>query len=466
MTSFRYELPTTGAIAFHDFCIDPTNVHNVHLADATTARASVRAVLKENKRMDGDKDHLRVIKALDDYLPHIYGILACVATDDLTLRHEPQFSWRSTLSSNLLNTSPRVNFIGLHADLAFTLLTYAFALSNLSNSVVVSLGSYELDRHIADADRRAKDERLNFAVTLLCRASGVFSHVAEVVLIDWVKANGNTQGKPPDVTKEVVTALSKLALADAQTLAIRKLMSKSAFDSTFSPGPPLPRSHPSPALIAKLYLHNASLYGSARSLAKTPGSKAATHPDGGGGDGGDGEVSADLRKYLARETALATALSHKWLGVDAGERERNGEAVAFLSWAKEELAAGRENRAKVAASLGKGKGADAKRERVAEEIERVQSFLANYKRQNDMIHFLPVPSTSELQSLIPAGVSAVAPKPFQPPTPAFGPGSIEYVAREAAGLTISTVDVESDDKKEDDSPHQKPANYALAGQYF
>jgi len=103
---------------------------------------------------------------------------------------------------------------------------------------------------------------------------------------------------------------------------------------------------------------------------------------------------------------------------------------------------------------------------VAEEIERVQAFLANYKRQNDMIHFLPVPPTSELQSLIPAGVPAIAPKPFQPPTPAFGPGSVEYVARKAAGLTVATVDVDLDDEKEDDSLQQKPANYAMAGQYF
>lgn len=183
--------------------------------------------------------------------------------------------------------------------------------------------------------------------------------------------------------------MNRLALADAQTLAIRKLMSKSAFDSTLSPGPPLPRSHPAPALIAKLYLHNASLYDSARSLAKTPGSKAATsHLDGGGGEGTDGgEVSSDLRKYLGRNVAFSNALAHKWLGVDAGEHERVGEAVAYLSWAKEELVTGRESRAKAAASLGKSKGNEmgSKREKVAEEIDRVQAFLGNYKRQNDMV---------------------------------------------------------------------------------
>ena len=60
-----------------------------------------------------------------------------------------------------------------------------------------------------------------------------------------------------------------MSLADAQTLAIRKLLSKSAYDSTLSPGPPLPKSHPSPALLAKLYLECHALYSSAYALVST-----------------------------------------------------------------------------------------------------------------------------------------------------------------------------------------------------
>jgi hypothetical protein len=61
---FVYELPTTGALSFNDFCIDRENVYTVELADATAARANVRAVLKENKRAD-EKDYLRIVKVLD-----------------------------------------------------------------------------------------------------------------------------------------------------------------------------------------------------------------------------------------------------------------------------------------------------------------------------------------------------------------------------------------------------------------
>jgi hypothetical protein len=122
----------------------------------------------------------------------------------------PVFSWRTTLSANIFNTSPRLNVPTLHADLASSLLVYAFALSNLARGVVMALGGYEHERGISDAERRAKDEKLNFAVTLLCRASGVFSCVSETVLLAWDSENENV-GRPLDLNRDVNNALSKCA---------------------------------------------------------------------------------------------------------------------------------------------------------------------------------------------------------------------------------------------------------------
>ena len=119
------------------------------------------------------------------------------------------FSWRSTLSTNVFDSSPRRSVPSLHADLAFTLLTYAFVLSNLARSTVASLGNYEVERAISDAERKTKDEKLNFAVTLLCRASGVFKHLSETVLPEWEKSGSIPQTRPPDVTQQVTNALSK-----------------------------------------------------------------------------------------------------------------------------------------------------------------------------------------------------------------------------------------------------------------
>lgn len=104
--------------------------------------------------------------------------------------------------------SPRIALASLHADLASSLLTYAFALSNFARVTVASLGSYEYDRAISEIERKAKDEKLNFAVTMLCRASGIFTYVSEKVLLDWDKGEGASV-RPPDLRKEVNAALAK-----------------------------------------------------------------------------------------------------------------------------------------------------------------------------------------------------------------------------------------------------------------
>ena len=126
------------------------------------------------------------------------------------------FSWRTTLSSTLFHTQPRLALPTLSTDLIFTSLTYAFALSNLSRAVVDSLGSYEIQRAILDAERKTKDERLGFAVTLLCRAAGVFEWIAKEGITRWesererlARHGGGWISRPPDFSKEVVVALSK-----------------------------------------------------------------------------------------------------------------------------------------------------------------------------------------------------------------------------------------------------------------
>jgi hypothetical protein len=174
-----------------------------------------------------------------------------------------------------------------------------------------------------------------------------------------------------------------MALADAQSLAIRKLLSKSAYDSTITPGPPLPTSHPSPALIAKLHLECASLYSSARSLAMTP-SSSKSKGKGNIPSGADAEVSADLRRYLADEGFFHGALARKWLGIDAGENggtSKGGEAVAFLAWAKKEL----EELKDGGRGLGIGKEKKERKDKVLEELDSVTVFWKYYKKLNDSV---------------------------------------------------------------------------------
>ncbi|QRV79408.1 vacuolar protein sorting-associated protein BRO1 [Ceratobasidium sp. AG-Ba] len=428
MSGYVYELPTTGALSFSELCTDISGSYVAQLANATEARANVRTVLKASKRTDtSERDYLKVVK-----------MSIC----------QPIFSWRTTLSTHTLGTEPpRLDVHGLHAELAFILLTTAYALSNLSAASVASLGTYERDRSLPDAERRTKDDKLTFAIKLLCRAAGIFTHVAQVVIPEWSKSPAASSGaRPPDLTKDVVSALAKLALADAQSLTVRKLLTRSAAQSALSPGPPLPRGHPEPSLVAKLTLHTASLYASGRSLADTAGRKT---------------VSQDVRKYLEDEAALSVALAHKWLGVEAGEAGKTGEAIGYLKWAKGELEALKEGRLAKFKKGGGGADAKMKKERSVEELENVGMFLKSYQKVNDSVNFQPVLSSSALQSLIPAGIPVAEEKVYEPPMPAFGPGTPDYVARH-----IEKLGTEDGTAAETPEPKEDEREYGLKGSYF
>lgn len=359
----------------------------------------------------------------------------------------------------MFNKSQKLALSGVHADYAFTLLTYAFALSNLSNSTVLSLGTYEHDHAISDTERKTKEEQLNVAVGFLCKASGIFSFISDSVLPEWQvhRAGGPPVrfNKPPELNREVVMALARMSLADAQTLAIRKLLSKSAYDSNVTPGPPLPTSHPSPALIAKLHLECASLYSSARSLAKTAGSSKSPE--------GQEEVSTDLRKYLADEAAFHGALSRKWLGVDAGEnggRAKGGEAVEFLRWAKKDLEDLKDSGKGVSLGKAEKEKKGQKKEKVLDELAKVTVFYKHYKKMNDSLHFQPVPSQNDLQTRIPTGRLAIAARRFTPPAPSFGPGSVDYIRKQAEQMEIARENGSS--RTDEPAPEPSASSYAGA----
>ena len=200
-------------------------------------------------------------------------------------------------------------------------------------------------------------------------------------------------------------------MADAEKLAIRRLMSKSIMvaQATITPGPPLPRSHPSPSLLSKLYMNVNTLYESARALGKTVGTQ---QPNGaqrilstikrdkpampgslvrsdssGSAEQSDG-ISQELRTYLSDGRAFSSSLAYKWLGVDAGENGGNskiGDALGWLTLAKSGLSS-LQGRSKSILSIKKGKVERAKRkDRILEELDDIEGFIKAYKRINDTV---------------------------------------------------------------------------------
>jgi hypothetical protein len=355
----------------------------------------------------------------------------------------------------------------------YSVLTYGYALSNLSRVLSLGLGFYELDPGISEQERRAQDEKLTFPITLLCRASGVFEYAAGKLLTLWEHSSqGLPAARPVDLTREVCTALSKMALADAQTLAIRKLMSKASYDSVITHGPPLPKSQ---SLIAKLHLECAELYSSAKSLAKSVSasgdtSRSISSSIGGATGTGINQVSMELRRYLTDEARLHGALAKKWMGVDAGEvgGKRGGEAVGWLLWAKSEM-----EELKDGGASGSGVGSSREKEirelrkvKVKKELEAIGTFLKHYKKMNDSVSFEPVPTQADLQARIPTGKMAVAAKPFDAPVPAFGPGSLSYVQAQVEEIVLEAEGNEASSPVCDSASPIIPRSYAGEGAYF
>jgi hypothetical protein len=170
------------------------------------------------------------------------------------------------------------------------------------------------------------------------------------------------------------------------------------------PGPPLPSNHPSPTLLAKLYLHVTRLYNSSRALFKAHASDPSSsttrrlfrsdkieEPD-----SAEGGLLAGFKRYLKKEALLSQALAHKWLGVDAGENgkgARVGEAICLCKSAQSRLQDMEDGalREKMK-GFGIGKSNEKRKEerkarkgRVERDLEDVIAWVKSYTRQNDTV---------------------------------------------------------------------------------
>jgi len=77
--------------------------------------------------------------------------------------------------------------------------------------------------------------------------------------------------------------------------------------------------------------------------------------------------------------------------------------------------------------------------------------------------FQPVPKQQDLQARIPTGILAVHAKPYTPPAPAFGPGSVEYTCLQAEALALGDDDSSGNEAVDSST---SPRTYAGAGSYF
>lgn len=302
-------------------------------------------------------------------------------------------------------------------------------------------------------------------------------------------------------------------MAEAEALALRRLLSKAAADIALSPGPPLPRSHPSPALLSKLQLNIHTLLDTALQHTAPPSSSSAsksklyfkksTASDSSSGSSNSQEVWPEWRHHLRRLTLLSAARSHKWLGVEAGEATRAdvGAAIAWLKLAQTELSdLASPKLSSLASRAQKGSNFSQTKAVISAELDRIQAFYKVYRKMNDTVSlrsplaiswnmaksdpsfqqvmFQPVPPSNTLLSAVPSGRAALQKRVYQPPEPAFLVSSERQLPEAAApdlttlSLQDSSKDSDSSDENEEDvssddsSEGPNVSKYALAERYY
>ncbi|CAH1767468.1 11501_t:CDS:2 [Entrophospora sp. SA101] len=210
--SFVYSIPTTGSISFSEFLLDQDKLYLNGISEATAQRGRVRAVLKEANKTEGPIDYTKIIKTVDDYLPYLLAIVDCLECGQLKLKKEIETSWRCSLTDSVLNKKkkPRVSCKGIYYELIFTLLTYGYTCSDWATSIIER-----------QTNKDEMDLKLRQAADLLRKASGIFAYITENISPRW---ENPPNSRPLDVLTEISTSLSKIALADASSIAIRKAL--------------------------------------------------------------------------------------------------------------------------------------------------------------------------------------------------------------------------------------------------
>ncbi|KAI8075326.1 BRO1 domain-containing protein [Gongronella butleri] len=375
--SYQFSLPTTGAVSFGDFF---EGGYTSELSDASAQRGRLRTVLKGLKKESQDaRDLTGVINTIDDYLPYLLAIVNCLESDELQIKTTAfETSWRSTLSDHIIHTgsnAPRIIGAGIHYELIFVLLTYAYATSLQGSEYVHAIQQIQ-------ADSTAPAMTYNKAADALNTAAGIFLYVADQVI---PKAQHAKKDAPVETLRDVAVALSKMTLADAQSVAINKALC---------------HGNLSKSLAAKLYLGVAGQYEMAYGLISSVK-----------------EVTSELKKYLLDGTLFYKAMAKKYLALDAHDNQKMGVAVGFLRECKADLKSVQQLSLSKPHQMRKSTAVAA---RALKEEESVNDLLQRFNLINDTVSYQSVPTRQDLQRMIPSGRSVLEMKPYIPPSPIFG----------------------------------------------
>lgn len=219
-----HDLATSRAIAYSDHL--HTSKWAAEITKTTEKRSRLQQTVKsvvEQKSTESAKtktsallsqrEWIKIVQSIDDYLPYLFGMYDCIKSDDVLLKGELLFAWKDTLSSS--SSSNNTTLPGIQYELLSSLNLHAKALCNFAASLVANLGSYETTdaSTLTEEDRKKKEDRLKFAADLQCRAAGIFEYVGRQIIPEWENLEGisrlSQMGRSIDSTAELAFALSQ-----------------------------------------------------------------------------------------------------------------------------------------------------------------------------------------------------------------------------------------------------------------
>lgn len=323
-----------------------STVSALHLTKTTQYRQALRSILASHQASRTQAKsgapspaaaavEVKLIQAIDDYLPCLVAVFNSCRTDELVWRgsadtaavsSQPPFIWWPLLcidAASLVSCSspssapspsakPHSGPYGSRSilfELDNVLVLYSLALSNLAVLQSIAVASYEYtDRVLSDESRKTKEASLKRGVTWGRKA---------VAVIRWLIDNQEVFLFPGSVPQELGDSWSQEGETSRRRmlagllsfhqlvptlLTLRILLSPAQSHITTSQTtiPPLPKGYPSPALLAKLFLEVSRIADEARGELEAASGRDVTTGTYGGGKLLRASLKANSSKLASR----------------------------------------------------------------------------------------------------------------------------------------------------------------------
>ncbi|PWW79397.1 hypothetical protein C7212DRAFT_154077 [Tuber magnatum] len=447
---FPYTLPTTSTISYPTYFESPL-YPTLPLA-TSSHRGSLRNALKTHKRLPAASQASgipSIINQLKSYLAHLLTLYDTLTAGDAFFKEgAPRLttSWRTVLSARKVAAKepPRVARPGLSYEIFWSISALGYAYTLLARSqlqgILAAPSSSTTSRGAADATAAANS--LNQATANLFTSASIFQHLLTRPLPP------HASSWPPDLSPQVLSALSSISLSAATLSAVMKQDPYPTYLSIIATekkkqqkskewlyNPPAPPAGVRALLIARLCVAASDHAAKALGLLSTAEKTDA------------GEIGEELLRYADSLQRVSKAKACRFLGIDAEATGRVGEGISWIRSAKTIL-----NASNSTSSVGSFVGDRLRRRDVwgadagkVDEERTLDALEGRWKKLNDSVMFQKCPDLEELMGRIPTGRELhQSIKSWEPPKL----GVDELRALRAAGDLGAEVVVEEEDSEE------------------